>query len=71
MTIPEFFTVMKAYHDRKVEEDKRESYFIAWGLTPYSGDFNNIFKTIFYGLHPEEKPSAEEEKAAFMEEFNL
>lgn len=71
MTMGEYLAMGEAYNERLRYEDRRMAYYIAWTLTPYSDDLANTYKTIYYGLHPNERPSSEEEKQAFCEIFNV
>lgn len=71
MTMGEYSAMSEAYWERMKYEDRRMSYYIAWTLTPYSDDLANTYKTIYYGLHPQEKPTDEEERQKFCDMFNV
>ena len=71
MTMGEFKSMVYAYHQAEKAKDRKFAYFVAWTMTPYCDDMEKMYKTIYYGLHPNEKPLPEEEKKAFCEQFNL
>lgn len=71
MTMGEYLSVSDAYGKKMQSDDRRMAYFTAWMLTPYSEDLNKTYQTIYYGLHPDDKPLPEEEKEQFCEMFNV